>query len=111
MARWHPQMDILLRCHRPDLLPRSGAGKGTEGFSCQINQKPLRLHGQVSGYEAAAAGTSSAAIVRQLGGYLLPKDIPEYRWRVGGALALLVAAKGLNVGVGAAPLLFQAADT
>ena len=43
------------------------------------------------------------AIVRQLGAYLLPADIPEYRWRVGGALALLVAAKGLNVGVGTPP--------
>jgi hypothetical protein len=58
---------------------------------------------QAGGYEAAAGATSGMDIVRQLGGYLLPADIPEYRWRVGGALALLVAAKGLNVGVGTPP--------
>ena len=46
--------------------------------------------------------TAAWHIVRQLGGYLLPADNPEYRWRIGGALALLVAAKGLNVAVGAA---------
>ena len=42
---------------------------------------------------------SNAVILRQLAAYLLPEDKPEYRWRIGGALALLVAAKGLNVAV------------
>lgn len=44
-------------------------------------------------------GMSDAAIVRQLALYLLPKDNPEYRWRVATALALLVGAKALNVAV------------
>lgn len=42
---------------------------------------------------------SNTVILRQLAAYLLPEDKPEYRWRIGGALALLVAAKGLNVAV------------
>ena len=46
-------------------------------------------------------GMSDAAIIRQLAVYLLPKDNPEYRWRVATALALLVGAKALNVAVGA----------
>jgi len=44
-------------------------------------------------------GMSDAAIIRQLALYLLPKDNPEYRWRVATALALLVGAKALNVAV------------
>ena len=51
------------------------------------------------GYEAAAAQTSNAAIIRQLGSYLLPKGNAEYKARIGTALALLVASKGLNVSV------------
>ena len=51
------------------------------------------------GYEAAALQTSNAAILRQLGAYLLPKDNAEYKARIGAALALLVASKTLNVSV------------
>jgi hypothetical protein len=61
------------------------------------------------GADAAAGGgragvhergvMSDAAIVRQLAVYLLPKDNPEYRWRVATALTLLVGAKALNVAV------------
>ena len=51
------------------------------------------------GYEAAAAKTSNAAIIRQLGSYLLPKGNAEYKARIGTALVLLVASKGLNVSV------------
>ncbi|CAK0785121.1 hypothetical protein CVIRNUC_008327 [Coccomyxa viridis] len=56
------------------------------------------------GYEAAALQTSNAAILRQLGAYLLPKDNAEYKARIGAALALLVASKTLNVSV---PFLFK----
>lgn len=38
-------------------------------------------------------------ILRQLGGYVWPKDNPDYRWRVAGASVLLVGAKALNVTV------------
>ena len=54
----------------------------------------------VQGYEAAALQTSNAAIIRQLGQYLLPKDNAEYKARIGTALVLLVASKTLNVSVG-----------
>lgn len=54
----------------------------------------------MQGYEAAALQTSNAAIIRQLGQYLLPKDNAEYKARIAAALALLVASKGLNVSVG-----------
>ena len=54
---------------------------------------------RAQGYEAAASQTSNAAIIRQLGSYLLPKDNAEYKARIGTALALLVASKGLNVSV------------
>ena len=42
---------------------------------------------------------SDSAILRQLAAYVLPQGNPEYRWRIGAALALLVASKGLNVAV------------
>ena len=54
----------------------------------------------MQGYEAAALQTSNAAIIRQLGQYLLPKDNAEYKARITAALALLVASKALNVSVG-----------
>lgn len=51
-------------------------------------------------YEEEAANTSNSAILHQLADYLLPRDNAEYRWRIGTALGLLVASKGLNVAVG-----------
>ena len=59
----------------------------------------LRRCSPAQGYEAAALQTSNAAILRQLGAYLLPKDNAEYKARIGAALALLVASKTLNVSV------------
>lgn len=50
-------------------------------------------------YEEEAANTSNSAILHQLADYLLPRDNAEYRWRIGTALGLLVASKGLNVAV------------
>ncbi|KAK9825858.1 hypothetical protein WJX81_004932 [Elliptochloris bilobata] len=47
---------------------------------------------------------SDVSIMRHLAVYLMPKDNPEYRWRVATALALLVGAKALNVAV---PFLFK----
>ena len=54
-------------------------------------------------YEEEAAKTSNSAILHQLADYLLPRDNAEYRWRIGTALGLLVASKGLNVAVGCLP--------
>ena len=42
---------------------------------------------------------ADSAILRQLATYVLPHGNPEYRWRIGAALAFLVASKGLNVAV------------
>jgi hypothetical protein len=60
------------------------------------------MHVQDS-YEAAAASTTNAAILQELAGYLMPKDNPEYRWRIGTALTFLIASKGLNVAVRTQP--------
>lgn len=59
----------------------------------------MRKISAVQGYEAAAEQTTNAAIIQQLGAYLIPKDNAEYKARIGAALALLVASKGLNVSV------------
>ena len=42
---------------------------------------------------------ADSAILRQLATYVLPHGNPEYRWRIGAALAFLIASKGLNVAV------------
>lgn len=77
------------------LLPAAGCSKcQTQTEHQQVGY--LCLQGS---YEAAAAHTKSTAILRELGAYLMPKDNPEYRWRIGTALTLLIASKGLNVAV------------
>ena len=50
--------------------------------------------------EAAGERMADSAILRQLASYVLPHGNPDYQWRIGAALALLVASKGLNVAVG-----------
>ena len=67
----------------------------------------MKRSSPAQGYEAAALQTSNAAILRQLGAYLLPKDNAEYKARIGAALALLVASKTLNVSVSPQLLLPQ----
>eukprot|EP00891_Asterochloris_glomerata_P008475 jgi/Astpho2/8475/Aster-05520 len=47
---------------------------------------------------------TDAEIIRHLGSYLFSPENPEYRWRVAGALALLLASKSFNVLV---PFLFK----
>lgn len=49
--------------------------------------------------EQGQQGMTDWEIIKQLGGYVWPKDNPEYRWRVVGASVLLVGAKALNVTV------------
>lgn len=68
-----------------------------------ILYNPTRPSQGAASYEAAAGSIGNMEIMRQLTAYLLPKDNPEYRWRIGGALGLLVAAKSLNVAVRALP--------
>ena len=53
----------------------------------------------ISAHEAAGEKMSDWEIISYLSGYLFPKDNPEYRWRVVSAMGLLVASKGLSVGV------------
>ena len=55
--------------------------------------------GEALAAEKGQQGMTDWEIIRQLGGYVWPKDNPEYRWRVAGASVLLVGAKGLNVTV------------
>ena len=67
-------------------VARSGVG----------SQQPSQGQG---GLEAAGERMADTAILRQLANYVLPHGNPEYRWRIGAALAFLVASKGLNVAV------------
>ena len=60
------------------------------------SQQPSQGQG---GLEAAGERMADTAILRQLANYVLPHGNPEYRWRIGAALAFLVASKGLNVAV------------
>ena len=55
--------------------------------------------GEALAAEKGQQGMTDWEIIRQLGGYVWPKDNPEYRWRVAGASVLLVGAKALNVTV------------
>lgn len=55
--------------------------------------------GETLAAEKGQQGMTDWEIIRQLGGYVWPKDNPEYRWRVAGASVLLVGAKALNVTV------------
>ncbi|KAK9807673.1 hypothetical protein WJX72_005869 [[Myrmecia] bisecta] len=57
-----------------------------------------------SSMEKAGESMGDVPILRTLAGYLFPSDNPEYRWRVGGALTLLVSSKLLNVTV---PFMFK----
>ncbi|DBB05104.1 TPA: ABC transporter B member 25, variant 2 [Trebouxia sp. C0006] len=60
--------------------------------------------GEALAAEKGQQGMTDWEIIRQLGGYVWPKDNPEYRWRVAGASVLLVGAKALNVTV---PFMFK----
>lgn len=60
--------------------------------------------GEALAAEKGQQGMTDWEIIRQLGGYVWPKDNPEYRWRVAGASVLLVGAKALNVTV---PFIFK----
>ena len=63
--------------------PPSSAGKGP---------------GQMQ-HEVDAQAMSDMTVLRELSTYLFPKDNPEFRWRIGTAMSLLVVSKLLNVGV------------
>ncbi len=50
-------------------------------------------------HEVDAQSMSDMTVLRELSTYLFPKDNPEFRWRIGTAMSLLVVSKLLNVGV------------
>ena len=54
-------------------------------------------------HELDAQSMSDMTILRELSTYLLPKDNPEFRWRIGTAMSLLVVSKLINVSVSANP--------
>ncbi|KAK9835734.1 hypothetical protein WJX74_007020 [Apatococcus lobatus] len=55
-------------------------------------------------HEVDAQSMSDMTVLRELGTYLLPKDNPEFRWRIGTAMSLLVVSKLINVSV---PFIFK----
>ena len=60
---------------------------------------PTAAHGEGLAAEKGQQGLTDWQIVKQLAGYVWPKDNPDYRWRVAGASVLLVGSKALNVTV------------
>jgi hypothetical protein len=79
----------------------SSAGSGAGAASVQGPRHANDASGNtLLPHEVAAGGMSEREILKMLGGYLLAKDQPEFRRRIAGALALLLASKGLSVQVG-----------
>lgn len=60
---------------------------------------PAAAQGEALAAEKGQQGLTDWQIIRQLAGYVWPKDNPDYRWRVAGASVLLVGSKALNVTV------------
>ncbi|CAL8471750.1 g11292 [Coccomyxa elongata] len=90
-----------------DRVPQGQArdtNRDAAASAAEAEQTAKSEPGAKASYEAEAARTSNAAIIRQLADYLLPRDNAEYQWRIGTALGLLVASKGLNVAV---PFMFK----
>ena len=103
--------ESVCRIHAAILRCMQTYGSFKEPQEClSLRVKVARVPLQES-YEAGAAHTSNAAILRQLADYLLPRDNAEYRWRIGTALSLLVASKGLNVAVSTRAFLLPVEPT
>lgn len=62
-------------------------------------------------HEVDAQSMSDVTILRELSTYLLPKDNPEFRWRIGTAMSLLVVSKLINVSVSRRPNFQGPSDT
>eukprot|EP00884_Botryococcus_braunii_P021400 jgi/Botrbrau1/7944/Bobra.9_2s0102.1 len=86
--------------------PASAAAAGQATADGQGRAAPHTGTGQAtsSGSPEEPEPLTDSEILRELGSYLLVRNSPELRWRVGASIALLMASKGLNVAV---PFLFK----
>ena len=56
-------------------------------------------------HEIDAQSLSDMTVLQELSTYLLPKDNPDFRWRIGTAMSLLVVSKLINVSVSHATII------